>query len=250
MTSRVSGAVTITTLVRGLTAVVLIALFALAFYLVSRHEAVRELLDTATLQETVATLGIAGPLTVVALMSVAIVLSPIPSAPIALAAGSLYGHLWGTTYVAVGALLGALTAFGIARFIARARVTAWLERQGTGSPLRRFMHSQNALMAVVFATRLMPFLSFDMISYAAGVTPLSAWRFGIATLVGIVPASFLLAHFGAELASGEADRILLTVLVLGAFTLLSVAIGTLRWRAHGGGLRRYSNDSPHGEADQ
>ena len=78
--------------------------------------------------------------------------------------------------------------------------------------------SQNALMGIVFATRLMPFLSFDVVSYAAGLTPLTAWRFAIATLAGILPASFVLAHIGGEMVSAEVDRVAVAVLVLGLLT--------------------------------
>lgn len=78
-------------------------------------------------------------------------------------------------------------------------------------------------MVVVFVTRLMPFLSFDLVSYAVGLTPLKVWRFAIATLLGILPASFLLTHFGGELASGDLQRAGLTVLALGVITLLPVA---------------------------
>ncbi len=92
--------------------------------------------------------------------------------------------------------------------------------------LHRFVTSQNALLAVVFATRLMPFLSFDIISYAAGLTPLKTWRFAVVTLLGIFPASFLLAHFGDELASGDWYRVGLPVLALGLITLLPLA-----WKA-------------------
>lgn len=101
-----------------------------------------------------------------------------------------------------------------------------LGKQPRNGALNRAAHSQNALTAVVFATRLMPFLSFDIISYAAGLTPLSTWRFALATLLGIIPASFLLAHFGEELASGEWERAGITVVALGALTLLPLA-----WKA-------------------
>lgn len=84
--------------------------------------------------------------------------------------------------------------------------------------------SQNVLMGIIFISRLLPFISFDMISYAAGITSLSFWRFAIATLAGIIPASFLLAHFGSELASAESDRIGLTVLFLGAISLVIFVI--------------------------
>jgi uncharacterized membrane protein YdjX (TVP38/TMEM64 family) len=84
------------------------------------------------------------------------------------------------------------------------------------------------LMAIVLASRLLPFISFDVVSYAAGLTALSPWRFAVATLAGILPASFLLAHFGGEMASGELDRILLAVLALGLLTGIPLVWGLFR----------------------
>ena len=170
------------------------------------------------LMKIIKDLGLLGPVLVIGLMTVAIVLSPLPSAPIALAAGAAYGHLWGTVYVAAGSLSGALVAFSIARYIGSSFVEKQLNRRAGTGMLDRFLKSQNALMATVFLSRLMPFLSFDVISYAAGLTPLAVWRFAVATIAGIVPASFLLAHFGEELASADLRRIGLTVLLLGFLT--------------------------------
>jgi uncharacterized membrane protein YdjX (TVP38/TMEM64 family) len=174
--------------------------------------------DEARIATLVADAGWLGPLVIVLLMTAAVVFSPIPSAPIALAGGAAYGHLWGTVYVLIGAELGAIIAFGLARVL------------GYEALHRRFgdrlefglMGSQSALMATVFVTRLMPFLSFDLISYAAGLTPITVWRFALATLAGIVPASFVLAHFGKEMATGEADRIMWTALALGLLTATPV----------------------------
>jgi uncharacterized membrane protein YdjX (TVP38/TMEM64 family) len=61
-------------------------------------------------------------------------------------------------------------------------------------------------MATVFISRLLPFVSFDLVSYAAGLTRLHAWRFALATLARIVPASFILSHFGGETANSDATR--------------------------------------------
>ena len=90
--------------------------------------------------------------------------------------------------------------------------------------------SQNALMSIVFVSRILPFMSFDMVSYAAGLTVLSPWRFAIATLAGVAPVSFLLAHFGKEMATGETGQILLSVLVLGGLTLIPVMVELIRER--------------------
>lgn len=171
-------------------------------------------------------LGVTGPLTVIGLMALAIVLSPIPSAPIALAAGAAYGHIVGTIYVATGSEIGAIIAFFIAR-LSGFDVT----QHGFGGRLINYtMSSQNALMGIVFASRLMPFISFDMVSYAAGMTPLHFWRFALATLAGIIPASFLLAHFGSEIVSGETQRIGLTLFILGAVSLVVLIIQRDRLR--------------------
>jgi uncharacterized membrane protein YdjX (TVP38/TMEM64 family) len=184
------------------------------------------LLDGDAMRAYIVRLGWMGPAAVVVLMSIAIVLSPIPSAPIAMAAGAAYG-MWGAVYVGIGAEVGAILAFWIARVLGREVMVRWFgDRISFG-----WLGSQNALMAIVFATRLMPFLSFDLVSYAAGLTPLTFWRFAVATLLGIAPASFLLAHFGSTVASADARRVGVAVLALGTITLVPVAIKVLMdWR--------------------
>ena len=160
--------------------------------------------------------GPIGPLLIIGLMMIAIIMS----APIALASGAIYGHTIGTIYIVIGSVLGATTAFFIARVAGIDVTRRWLgNHYGKG-----LSGSQNMLMAIIFMSRLLPFISFDMISYAAGVTSLSFWRFAIATLAGIIPASFLLAHFGSELASAESHRIGLTILLLGVISLVIFVI--------------------------
>lgn len=190
------------------------------YWMLSKTGALEALLDKTVLLARIQAFGFWGPLAVIALMTSAIVMSPIPSAPIALAAGAAYGHTWGAVYIAVGAELGALAAFGIARLLGHDALRRWFnERLDMG-----LFGSQHALMGIVFVTRLLPFISFDLVSYAAGLTPLTAWRFAVATLAGIVPVSFLLAHFGNEMASGEPERIAVTVLALGGLTLLPILV--------------------------
>ena len=157
---------------------------------------------------------------------VAIIMSPIPSAPIALVSGAIYGHTFGTIYIVIGSVLGATTAFFIARIAGVDVTRKWLgDEYGKG-----LLGSQNMLMGIIFISRLMPFISFDMISYAAGVTSLSFWRFAIATLAGIIPASFLLAHFGSELATAESQRIGLTILLLGGISLFIIIVKRMKSR--------------------
>jgi uncharacterized membrane protein YdjX (TVP38/TMEM64 family) len=205
----------------------LLLVLVVAYVALDKSGSLGTILDPAALRERIEHLGIWGPLAVAALMMLAILVSPIPSAPIAMAAGAVYGHAWGTLYVVVGAEAGALAAFAIARLLGKAVLHRWFGERLPAS----MIGSQNALTLIVFASRLLPFVSFDLVSYAAGLTLLSAWRFGLATLAGIIPASFLLAHFGHELSGGEADVFLYTALGLGLITAIPVAVKLWRDRA-------------------
>jgi len=169
-------------------------------------------------------LGIYGPLLFIGLMVLAIVFNPLPSAPVALAAGAVYGHTLGTVYIVIGAEIGALVAFLIARTIG-----ADLARKMVGNSfsLGRF-GSQNGLTMVVFISRLVPFMSFDLVSYAAGLTALKLWRFALATLLGLLPISFALAHMGSEVTGANQAKLSLIVLIAGVLLAIPLAFGIFR----------------------
>lgn len=206
---------------------ILIVLGLVAAYWMLRETGVLGIIvDGEGLRAQVERLGAWGPLAIVVLMMLAILVSPIPSAPIAMAAGAAYGHGWGTLYVLTGAEAGALAAFALARVLGRTALQRWFgERLSVG-----LAGSQDVLMGIVFASRLLPFISFDLVSYAAGLTVLSSWRFALATLAGIIPASFFLAHLGLEMASGETARFLYSALALGLITAVPIALKLARDR--------------------
>ncbi|MDQ3539242.1 MAG: VTT domain-containing protein, partial [Chloroflexota bacterium] len=78
-----------------------------------RPEGIRDWLDG---------LGPWAPLVFIILMMTAIVVSPVPSVPLDIAAGLAFGFVWGTIYVLIGAELGAIIAFSIARKLGRPRL--------------------------------------------------------------------------------------------------------------------------------
>ena len=175
-------------------------------------------------------LGLLGPLAIIFLMAIAIVISPIPSAPIALISGVLYGHTFGTIYVVTGAVAGALIAFMMSRKLGHDYINKKLHHK---MPVK-IVGSQNTLMMIVFVTRLAPFISFDVISYAAGLTRLTAGRFFLATVMGIIPISFLLAHLGSEVNNGEMEKIVIALVFLGFMTLIPIIFKKLTTRDNEG----------------
>jgi uncharacterized membrane protein YdjX (TVP38/TMEM64 family) len=211
-------------LLLGLLVLVLVS----AYYLLKELGMLATVTDVDELKAWISELGYWGPVTIIVLMAIAIIINPIPSAPIALAAGAAYGHTWGTVYVVAGAASGAMGAFWIARLLGYELMVRVF-----GSRLRLgWLGSQNFLMGMVFVSRLIPFLSFDLVSYGAGLTPITTWRFALATLTGLIPASFLLAHFGGELTSSSLEQVLASVLLLGGLTLVPI-IATILVKWHG-----------------
>jgi len=216
-----------TTMLRLLGALLVLLALALAYFHLHASGLLQQILDVEWLRWQALALGARGPLLIVGLMTLAVVINPIPSAPIALVSGAVYGHLWGTLYVVLGAEIGALIAFAIARIFGHDLLRRLFgERVALG-----WLGSQNALTWMVFASRLLPFVSFDLVSYGAGLTPLKAWRFALATLLGLIPASFLLAHFGGEMAGANLGNAMNLLLLIGLLVAAPVAIKFARSRA-------------------
>ena len=198
----------------------LITALAVTYFLMTESPMSELFTDPILLLAKIRNLGTLGPLLVISLMAVAIVINPLPSAPVALAAGAVYGHTYGTIYIVIGAEVGAIVAFMIARIAGHELVSKYL---GSNLSLGRF-GSQNSLTAIVFVSRLIPFMSFDLMSYAAGLTPIMFWRFAAATLLGLIPISFALAHLGGEIITADNSYLMVVVLLVGLLTLIPLAL--------------------------
>ncbi len=159
---------------------------------------------------------VGGPLIIIGSMTIAVVLSPLPSAPIAIAAGAIYGPIEGTFYVFSGAMLGAFIAFSIGKVLGFKMAQTWLE---THYP-NYSSSDQQRLMWLVMVSRLIPFISFDLVSYAAGITALSYHRFLLATAIGILPSSFLLAYFGKV--AGEQSLLINLIIIFSLLIMVGV----------------------------
>ena len=194
-------------------ALALVAGLALPYLMLAEHP----LFSKAWMLQTITALGPFGPVAVVAIMALAIIVSPIPSGPIGVAAGALYGTLLGGICVIIGAFLGACLAFTAARYLGFDAIRKSQNRllKSIAAP-----RSQWSLMTIIFASRLIPFISFDAVSYAAGLTTLTFPRFAIATLLGVIPVSFVLTAIGAGMADAEMSSPLLAL--IGGITLIPV----------------------------
>lgn len=205
-------------------AVILLITLAVVYFLLANSSLSGLFSDMELLIVAARSWGTLGPLLFIGLMILAIVFNPLPSAPIAIAAGAVYGHTLGTVYIVIGAEIGALAAFLIARFIGADLVRQLIP----GSLSMGRFGTQNGLTLAVFVSRLIPFMSFDLVSYAAGLTQIKFWRFALATFLGLVPVSFALAHVGSEVIDSEQTKLAAIVLIMGVLMALPLVIGIVR----------------------
>jgi len=144
-------------------------------------------------QAWVAELGFWGPLAFIAGYAVATVAFA-PGAILTLAAGPIFGIVQGTAYVWVGATLGSLAAFLVARYVARGAV----EQRVRGMP--RFAAIDRAIARdgrrIVLLLRLSPVFPFNLLNYALGLTRIGFRDYAIAS-VGMLPGTLLYVYIGA-----------------------------------------------------
>ncbi len=160
--------------------------------------------------------GMFGPFLYMFMMALAVVVSPIPSLPLDIAAGAVFGPFIGTIYSVIGGLAGAVVSFLIARFLGR----DVLERFLGGHINFCTQCSDKLLSKVVFISRLAPFISFDIVSYGAGLTKMSLRTFTVMTFFGMIPMTFVYTSFGAVLIVHKGISIVLGVCMVVLFFTL------------------------------
>ena len=144
------------------------------------------------LQEALRSAGPWAPVLFVGVMAMVVIVPPLPSLPVDVVGGALFGWFWGGLLVLLGATLGATVAFCLARAFGRGEVA----RRLGGHVAFCSACSDHTLTGAVLVARLIPFVSFDLVSYGAGLTSMSLRRFVMATFVGAAPLAFATAALG------------------------------------------------------
>ncbi len=195
---------------------ILLIVFVVGFGGVYQLLPIEEWLEPEWLSSYLQKFGWAGPLLLIGMMTLAVVISPIPSLPLDLAAGAAYGPFWGGVYVLLGAELGAIVSFLIGRALGKDVIGGWLGRDVTFCE----QCSDHHLMGIVALVRLVPLFSFDIVSYGAGLTTMSLRAFALATLVGMIPPTFTFTYLGSSVVSIDGTMVLLGLVAVGLFLLL------------------------------
>lgn len=206
----------------GVALAVLLASLAVYQWLTTHSDT--NVLTPEGLMQSVRNLGTVGILVYISAIALSVVVSPMPSAPLAMAAGAIWGTIPAGIYSVIGGFLGGLVAYFIGRTLGRSTVRALTGKTIYFSKDRGEVY----LGWLIFVARMLPVLSFDLISYGAGLTGLSLPIYAIATFVGMIPSTFFLTYMGSAFTIGLPLGSALTVI------FLAVLVG-LPW-----GIRRYN----------
>jgi uncharacterized membrane protein YdjX (TVP38/TMEM64 family) len=140
--------------------------------------------------------GIWAPITTIALMTIQSLVPFVPGIVITITNAWIFGWQYGAVYSWVGALLGAMLDFGIARWYGRPVVERFIKHKYLDWTDRFF--KRYGVLAV-FITRLTPIVPFKVISYGAGLTAITACQYALATGIGQTPAIVLYSLLGQHL---------------------------------------------------
>ncbi len=123
----------------------------------------------------------------------------IPASIVMFANGVAFGTSNGAVVNIIGRMAGGAIAFGIARMLGKGAVEKLVGRITHANTFETWMQRRGGL--AVFATRAIPGMPSDMLSYVAGFTNVSWRTYLVATLFGFLPQSIVFAWFGAEATS-------------------------------------------------
>lgn len=163
--------------------------------------------------------GVWGPIVVVGLETLQVFFAPIPGQVAGMAAGYLYGVVWGSALSLAGLGLGSWLALLLARRLGRPLVLR-VARPETIERLDN-LSRRHGLWAF-FLVFLLPFLPTDVGCFVAGLTPLPIPSLLLLVLIGRLPGVILLNWLGATSQSlgGWAVAALTTATLIGALLMV------------------------------
>jgi uncharacterized membrane protein YdjX (TVP38/TMEM64 family) len=161
-------------------------------------------------------------------MIVQAIVSPLPAFVITIANGYVFGWFWGGVLALFSATLAAQICFEAARALGRPAVERWMDARVLRWADEFFL--RHGVWAVLIA-RLLPFVPFDPISYAAGITTTTRPRFLGANLAGQLPATIVYSTLGSEMVDGRLPPLVVVLLTSTAgLVALFLLIRTVRRR--------------------
>jgi uncharacterized membrane protein YdjX (TVP38/TMEM64 family) len=209
----------------------LVVLILLVAAVIGAAIGLRQYVTVDNVERAVRSLGPWGPLAFIGIYVIAPVLF-LPGAPLTIAAGVLFGPVWGTVYTIIGATAGAAAAFLVARYLGR----EWVERRTSGVLARVKAGVESEGWKFVAFTRLVPVFPFNVLNYAFGLTNIGLVPYVVASFFCMLPgaaAYVYLGYAGREAAGGGQGvvrKVLIALALLAVVAMIPALLKRLRGR--------------------
>lgn len=157
----------------------------------------------------------------------------VPPVIVTLAGGAVFGVTLGTFYSWIGALLGAIGGYAIARWLGGNAIRNLLGRHQ--DKLDKLQ--DKATVASLFRLRVNPIVPYNVLNFASGLSKVSFRDYFLATAVGVLPATAVYAYFADSVIAGATrarSRALWHIAIAGVVMIL-LSYGPTLWRR----VRRY-----------
>ena len=182
--------------------------------------AVFQNVDVADVKTYLLSFGLWAPVVSFLLMIFQSVVAPLPAFLITFANAGLFGWIPGAILSWSSAMAGAAICFFIAKYFGREVVEKLTSKTALNSVDGFF--NRYGKYAILIA-RLLPFVSFDIVSYAAGLTSMKFWPFFWATGLGQLPATLIYSYVGGML-TGGAKTFVTGLLILFSLTVIAFMV--------------------------
>jgi uncharacterized membrane protein YdjX (TVP38/TMEM64 family) len=173
----------------------LVVFFALGLQRYISFEVLRE--NREALLTWVQQKGILAGLIYIVIYAAAVAFSLPGGAVMSITGGFLFGTIWGSIYILIGATLGATALFIIAKTalgdVLRAKAGPWLQKMEAG-------FRENAL-SYLLVLRLVPLFPFFVVNLVPAFLGVSLATYVLGTFFGIIPGVVVFASVGAGLGS-------------------------------------------------
>lgn len=162
--------------------------------------------NTSSLSNLVFSAGVWGPLVLIALMILGILLSPIPSVLLIIAAGYLYGVWLGALYSYVAHFLATLLVFFLVR-------TLHLKKHYSSSKASKYSKTLKKNKYLFYILYIFPVIPISVTSIILGTSKVSyAEFFKISSLSFIIPVLFF-SFFGTRLSSSSTVELVVWIVL-------------------------------------
>lgn len=132
----------------------------------------------------------------IGIMAIQGLLVPIPSEVVLLATGMIWGWFFGGIMGIIGSMAASLLCFYISRKGGRPLAKKFVGESGLNMADK--LIKKYGITAIILS-RFIPFISFDVISYASGLVDIDVKKYSIGTLIGSIFRAFFYSIWGALL---------------------------------------------------